>query len=130
MTFSVCPVSAWTVTSPFGWRHHPITGEYTFHSGVDIAAEQGTPIGAVFAGETVYAGQWKGYGNVVVLKHSEDVYTLYGHCERLLVSPEQKVSAKETIATVGSTGFSTGPHLHLEVWYKGQYIDPLSLLGK
>lgn len=122
------PVSeAMTVTSPFGWRVHPISGKRTFHSGVDLAGESGAPIPALFDGDVALAETYGGYGNAVVLRHAGDRYTLYGHCSRLLVAVGQHVEAGEPIALVGSTGNSTGPHVHLEYWVNGEYVDPLQL---
>lgn len=119
---------AFTVTSPFGWRIHPITGEETFHSGVDIGADEGTLISSIFPGEVVYTGPWGGYGNIVVIFHGDGKFTLYGHCSTLLVQKEQKVQRGQAIAQVGSTGFSTGPHVHIEYWVNGEYHDPMEIL--
>jgi murein DD-endopeptidase MepM/ murein hydrolase activator NlpD len=116
-----------TVTSPFGWRNHPVSGKRQFHRGVDIKAPHGTPIVAMFAGEVVWANRHQGYGLTVLVDHGGCTYTLYGHCDRIFVRPKQRVAAGEVIATVGSTGISTGAHLHLEYWHKGRYIDPLTL---
>lgn len=126
-----CPLS-WPVTSPFGWRWHPIYGGESekFHSGVDLGAEEGTPIDAMLDGIVIYAGSWGGYGNVVILQHTNDFFTLYGHCSQILVTNGQQVSAEQPIATVGSTGVSTGPHLHLEVWYQNQYVEPIGFLSQ
>jgi murein DD-endopeptidase MepM/ murein hydrolase activator NlpD len=118
---------AFTVTSPFGWRNHPITGKRHFHRGVDIKARRGTTIIALFAGEVIWANRHQGYGNTVLLDHGNSTYTLYGHCDRILVKPKQRVQASEVIATVGSTGVSTGAHLHLEYWVNRRYVDPLTL---
>lgn len=115
------------VTSAFGWRDHPISGEESFHTGVDIGAEYGTPIGAIWDGTVAYAGWYGGYGNVVVLDHGDTVVTLYGHFAEVTVEPGQSVAAGDLIGYVGSTGYSTGPHLHLELWKEGQYVDPLTI---
>lgn len=121
------PAEAWVKTDSFGWRIHPVTGENKFHTGVDLGADEGTPIGAWTTGTVIYADQWGGYGNTVVIKRDESFYTLYGHCSQLFVVPGQTVEYGQTIAAVGSTGLSTGPHVHVEVWLNGQYIDPLSI---
>lgn len=118
-----------SLTSPFGWRVHPITGNYSFHSGIDIAYEEGTTIGALFPGKVIYSNWWEGYGNVVVLAHDNGSNTVYAHCSALYVSVEQYVTTGEPIVAVGSTGNSTGPHLHLEFWQNGQYVDPCTLFN-
>lgn len=118
-----------TVTSPFGWRIHPISGEYKFHAGTDFGYEHGTPIGAVRAGKVVYSAEWGGYGNCVIIEHGDTDYTLYAHCSSLAVSSGDMVAEGQLIAYVGSTGYSTGPHLHLEWWHNGEYCDPMLLLG-
>lgn len=119
------PAYAWEVTSPFGWRIHPISGEQKFHSGVDLGADYDTPIGAWLPGIVVYAAPWGGYGNAILVQHDNSMYTLYGHCNSLLASVGQQVGYGQIIATVGSTGYSTGPHVHVELWIDGQYADPL-----
>ena len=121
------------VTSPFGWRIHPISGEWKFHAGVDLGYGYGEYIGSLFDGQVVIADNLgDGYGNQVLIYHPAiDSYTRYGHCSQLHVVAGQMVSAGQIIAQVGSTGYSTGPHLHLEyiVNVNGvyQYADPLSL---
>ncbi len=102
------------VTSEFGWRLHPITGERKFHSGIDFGASFGTPIYAVEAGTVDFAGEKGGYGNTVVIKHTK-LSTLYGHARALYVAVGERVTRGQVIAAVGSTGMSTGPHLHFEV---------------
>ncbi len=121
------------VTSPFGWRVHPISGEYKFHSGVDLGFEYGAGIIALFDGEVLISDNLgDGYGNQILIYHADiDAYTRYAHCAQLFVSAGSQVSAGEIIATVGSTGYSTGPHLHLEYIPKVDdqyvYVDPLTL---
>lgn len=121
------------VTSPFGWRVHPISGAWKFHSGVDLGYDYGAYICAVFDGQVVIADNLgDGYGNQVLLYHSAiDAYTRYAHCSVLHVVAGENVQAGQIIAQVGSTGYSTGPHLHLEyivnVNGEYQYADPLSL---
>lgn len=115
------------VSSGFGWRIDPFTHKRAFHSGIDIPAKAGSPIFAVFKGEVMVAGAYRGYGIAVLLHHKAAIYTLYGHCSRVLVKPGQMVKAGEKIATVGSTGMSTGPHLHLEYWVNGRYRNPLEI---
>lgn len=104
------------ITSPYGWRVHPITGERRLHTGTDIGAPEGTPILAAYAGRVATADEMGGYGNAVVIEHnngSQD--TLYGHMSEILVHPGQWVEQGTVIGRVGSTGMSTGPHLHFEL---------------
>lgn len=123
------------VTSSFGWRVHPITGEWRFHSGVDLGYEYGTPVPALFDGVVVQEGNFgDGYGNQILLYHQDmDCYTRYGHLSAINVDDGESVSRGETIGAVGSTGNSTGPHLHLEYIVKNsdtggyEYADPLQL---
>jgi murein DD-endopeptidase MepM/ murein hydrolase activator NlpD len=103
------------ITSAFGWRIHPIFGESRFHSGTDIGADQGTPVLAAFAGKVQLADFMGGYGLAVVLQHNKGTEeTLYGHLSELFVKPGEMVKQGEVIGRVGSTGNSTGPHLHFE----------------
>lgn len=112
-------------TSPFGGRISPITGAWEGHSGVDIGAPYGTPILASTDGVVITAGyNTGGYGNYVVIDHGGGIYTLYAHASSLAVSSGQVVAAGQTIAYVGSTGWSTGPHLHFEVRVNGSCVDP------
>lgn len=121
----ICPVQgSWTLTSPQGWRIHPIYGVRKYHSGADLAAEQGTPIVACQSGTVVYAGWIDGYGNAVIIDHGAGVTSLYGHNSELLVSAGQKVSQGDQIALCGSTGNSTGPHCHWEVRINDHPVDP------
>jgi murein DD-endopeptidase MepM/ murein hydrolase activator NlpD len=103
------------ITSAFGWRIHPVSGESRFHSGTDLGADQGTPVLAAFAGKVEIADFMGGYGLTVVLRHNkESEETLYGHLSELFVKPGETVKQGEVIGRVGSTGVSTGPHLHFE----------------
>ncbi|MCC5897671.1 MAG: M23 family metallopeptidase [Phormidium sp. BM_Day4_Bin.17] len=104
------------ISSFFGWRHHPIAGVRRFHAGTDIAAPTGTPVLAAFSGKVATAEMLGGYGLTVILEHNEGTAeTLYAHLSQLLVRPGQEVQQGQVIGRVGSTGFSTGPHLHFEV---------------
>lgn len=117
------------ITSPFGYRTDPITGEQRYHSGVDISMLLGTPIYAVKDGTVQYVGyDANGYGNYVMINHGDKLVTLYGHCSAILVTAGQKVTTNTIIAKVGSTGRSTGPHLHLEVIVNGEKKNPLDYL--
>ena len=110
--------------SGFGMRMHPIDHTERLHSGMDIAAPTGTPIQAAAAGQVVFSGTQAGYGNVVVIQHEGGYSTLYAHNTANLVSVGTPVSQGQPIATVGSTGRSTGPHLHFEVRKDGKQLDP------
>jgi murein DD-endopeptidase MepM/ murein hydrolase activator NlpD len=116
------------LTSPYGYRIHPIYGVRKLHTGIDISAASGTAIKAAGDGVVVFAGRWGGYGNCVILDHGGGVATLYGHCSRLAVSEGQNVTQGQSIAYVGSTGLSTGPHLHFEVRRDGHPVDPMGYL--
>lgn len=116
------------VTSPYGYRIHPILHTKKFHSGVDIAAPTGTPIVAANEGTVIFSGNRGGYGKCVIIDHGGGIITLYGHCNELSVSSGQSVSRGSTIATVGSTGRSTGPHCHFEVRINGSTTDPMAYL--
>ena len=120
------PIASDEITSDFGWRTHPITGDSRFHSGVDIGGDYGEPIYAAAAGVVVYAGWISGYGYAVIIDHGGGISTLYGHNEQLNVGEGQNVSKGDVIAYCGSTGNSTGPHCHFEVRENGEPVDPMS----
>ena len=121
------PVSG-LVTSRFGWRSHPVSGQDDFHTGVDIAAAQGTPILAALPGVVEQTGYSESYGNFVVLRHSDNLRTTYNHCSEILAREGEQLARGDRIALVGSTGISTGPHLHFEVEVKGLKAGPLQAL--
>ena len=112
------------ITSTFGWRMHPILGFMKLHKGVDIGAAYGSPIYAVGDGTVSFAGRAGGYGNFVKLAHAGGLETGYGHMSRMAVSRGAHVARGQVIGYVGSTGMSTGPHLHWEVWRGGVSVDP------
>jgi murein DD-endopeptidase MepM/ murein hydrolase activator NlpD len=116
------------VTSNFGWRIHPILGYRRFHAGVDFGAGHGSTIQAADAGVVIFSGWYGGYGNAVVVSHGGSLTTLYGHASELYVAEGQTVQQGQAIAAVGSTGFSTGPHLHFEVRQNGEPVNPLEFL--
>jgi murein DD-endopeptidase MepM/ murein hydrolase activator NlpD len=117
------------ISSPFGMRNDPFTGEERFHGGVDVAAPRGAEIRAVADGEVVFSG-WRtgGAGRVVEVRHADGLVTSYAHAERTLVRPGQHVVAGQVVGTVGSSGRSSGPHLHFAASRDGQVIDPSTLL--
>ena len=122
-------VSVARVTSAYGWRTDPFDGTHRRHDGVDIGAPAGTEIPAVRDGTVVYAGDRGGYGRVVIVDHGDGLQTRYAHCRELRVQEGAQVRAGDTLATVGSTGRATGPHLHLEARQDGVHIDPSEFLG-
>ncbi len=118
------------IRSVFGMRRDPINGRMRLHKGVDISARRGTPIEAAAEGRVVFAGRNGGYGKMVMLEHADGRQTLYAHAERLFVKPGDVVKAGQTIAAVGSTGHSTGPHLHFEIREGQNAVNPLKSLIK
>lgn len=112
------------LSSGFGWRIHPIYGYGRMHTGLDITAPWGTPIRAAAAGRVVQSGWSSGYGNAVLIDHGNGYSTLYGHCSSLVSGVGAFVRKGQTIAYVGSTGVSTGPHLHYELMVNGRQVDP------
>ena len=123
----VFPVNG-RITSGFGYRRHPILGTSRLHAGVDFGAPTGTTIYAADAGRVIFAGWYGGYGNTVIVDHGGGISTLYAHCSRLFVSSGQSVGQGRAIAAVGSTGLSTGPHLHFEVRQNGNPVNPMAYL--
>lgn len=116
-----------TISSHFGMRLHPIYGDMRFHHGLDIAAPAGTGIRSIKKGRVVFSGMQSGYGNVIVIDHGDGFTTKYAHNEVNLVKEGDEVDTDTIIGLIGSTGMSTGPHLHFEVRYKGRSVDPLKL---
>lgn len=123
------PLASAALTSRFGARYHPILGGWRQHSGVDLAAATGTPVTAPSPGVVVAAQWWGGYGLFVAVDHGKGVQTRYGHLSQLAVAPGQQVSMGQVLGYVGSTGNSTGPHLHYEMRVNGQPLNPLSATG-
>jgi len=116
------------LSSGFGKREHPRTGEVAFHSGVDIRAASGTPVKATADGIVSVSGWVAGNGNTVVIEHGRGFSTAYAHNKQSLVKVGQKVKRGDTIALSGATGVTTGPHLHYEVWKAGRQVNPISFL--
>ena len=127
---SITPVTEGFYSSNFGWRLDPFTGENAMHEGVDYMVEAGTPILASAGGVVAYADHHPQYGSMVEIDHGNDIVTRYAHASRLLVEVGHVVRRGEKIAEVGSTGRSTGNHLHFEVRYKGIAQNPVRFLQK
>jgi murein DD-endopeptidase MepM/ murein hydrolase activator NlpD len=117
-----------STSSPFGWRIHPILGYRRFHAGMDFAASYGSTIRSADSGTVIFAGWYGGYGKAVIINHGRGITTLYGHTSELYVAEGQGVQRGQAIAAVGSTGLSTGPHLHFEVRHDGTPVDPANFL--
>ena len=116
------------VTSPYGYRTHPIFGDARLHTGVDIGAGYGSPVYAATGGTVVFAGSMSGYGNAIVVDHGGGVATTYNHLSGFSTSQGASVSQGQTIGSVGCTGYCTGPHLHFEVRIGGSPVDPMPYL--
>lgn len=121
------PVSG-EITSPYGYRVHPIWGTTIYHSGIDIGVDEGTPVHAADGGVVVWSGWMGGYGYAVVIDHGNGLSTLYGHNSELAVDEGQSVAKGQVISYAGSTGNSTGPHVHFEVRANGDPVDPMGYL--
>lgn len=125
----ILPVTGGTVTSGFGYRPDPITAEVAFHAGIDIAAEEGTPVLAALGGTVLSVDDHESYGKVIEVDHGRGIVTLYAHCAEVRVSPGDPVAQGDEIATVGMTGRATTPHCHFEVIVAGQPVDPMQFRG-
>ena len=124
----IFPTEHQKITSSFGVRKHPITGEEYKHTGVDIASPSGSDIFASEEGEVIYSDWLESYGKIIILEHSDGYQSMYAHCRSLLVNVGDTVEKNQVIATVGATGNSTGPHLHFEIRKDGEAIDPVTLI--
>lgn len=126
------PVSPFRITSNYGWRIHPIFKSRTFHSGIDIGVPMGTPIYAANSGKVIYSGWYGGYGKVVIIDHgkinNQSTSTLYAHMSSINANLGEYVTKGKKIGNVGTTGYSTGPHLHFEVRRNGQTQNPLNYI--
>ena len=123
-TAFVYPVMGPRMSSDYGVRKHPVMKVRRHHDGIDLAAPTGAPIRAIADGQVLYADPHGGYGRYVVVRHLDGFTSHYGHCEKLEVAPGQKITAGQIIGTVGSSGISTGPHLHFEIRRDGITQDP------
>lgn len=117
------------ISSQFGNRFHPVDKVMKFHAGIDIAVPMGTKVTASASGVVTHAGWKKGYGNLVVVRHNDGKETYYGHLSKITVKENEQVSAGQQVALSGSTGKSTGPHLHFEVRENGAVVNPLKILS-
>ena len=124
------PVHGGWMSSSFGMRNDPFTGHRSYHRGVDIASPMGSPIMAMGDGVVTYAGPKTGYGNMVEVNHGQGYATRYAHASAVLVKVGDVVSRGQAVAKVGTTGRSTGPHLHFEVLRSGQQVDPMGYLER
>ncbi|MBU1022674.1 peptidoglycan DD-metalloendopeptidase family protein [bacterium] len=122
-TFSI-PLKSYTLSSGYGMRNHPVFRRIKHHNGQDLAAPYGTPILAAGAGQVIYAGRKGGYGNMVMINHGRGYATLYAHMSSILASDGQEVMEGQPIGKVGSTGLSTGNHLHFEIRLNGKHRNP------
>ncbi|MDQ7038407.1 MAG: peptidoglycan DD-metalloendopeptidase family protein [Aquificota bacterium] len=116
------------VTSHYGYRTDPFSGKYEFHEGVDIKAPWGTPVRATAEGKVIFAGWKPGYGKTVIIRHAFGYTTLYGHLSRIKVKRGRWVRSGDIIGYVGSSGRSTGPHVHYEVWRYSRKVNPLKYM--
>ncbi|MEA3278818.1 MAG: peptidoglycan DD-metalloendopeptidase family protein [Pseudomonadota bacterium] len=123
------PVSSGYITSKYGYRKHPIRKRTHFHSGVDFAGKRGTPVVAVADGLVVYSGRKNGYGRMVEVRHMDGLITRYAHNQKNLVKEGELVEQGQTIAKLGSSGRSTGPHVHFEVLKDGKAVNPMKYVG-
>lgn len=119
----------WTINSPFGVRHDPMTGVPRMHTGVDLQGSYGESVGASMSGTVAFAGQRTGYGNLVVIDHGHGISTYYAHLSEFAVAAGTPVEAGQVVGYVGTTGRSTGPHLHYEVRANGRPLDPSTLIS-
>ncbi len=120
------PSDTTSISSSYGYRIHPITGENKLHSGMDIPAPMGSPVYSAESGTVLSSGWISGYGNAVVIMHDNGLSTLTGHMSSLNVQSGQRVSRGDVIGYCGSTGNSTGPHVHFEVRINGSTVDPIN----
>lgn len=126
-TAAAHPPAYGVITSRFGLRNHPITNDGDFHTGIDVAAPLGESVYAIYSGQVEEVGVSNIYGNYIRVRHSPRLTSLYGHCSRILPEEGTMVRAGERIGEVGSTGLSTGPHVHLSLLVDGRYVDPMAL---
>jgi murein DD-endopeptidase MepM/ murein hydrolase activator NlpD len=124
------PVTDGYITSPYGRRIDPFTGHFSFHPGLDIGVPFGSQVHAVAAGVVTYAGVRDGYGKVVEIDHGDGYMTRYAHNSKLMAYVGEHVRAGEVISDAGSSGRSTGPHVHFEVWHDGKLVNPTAYVRR
>ena len=124
------PVGKGWLSSPFGYRTDPINGRRVWHKGIDLAGKEGTEIIAVAAGVVVYAGERRGYGQLVEINHGSGYSTRYGHQRELKVKAGDVIRKGDVVGLMGNTGRSTGPHVHFEVLKKGQAVNPSTYIHR
>jgi murein DD-endopeptidase MepM/ murein hydrolase activator NlpD len=129
-SLSGLPVKIGYMSSSYGWRKDPFNGKSSLHNGIDFAGKSGSDVVAVASGVVTFTGRDSGYGNVVEISHGDDYVTRYAHNKETLVHPGDVVRKGETIALMGSTGRSTGSHLHFEVYKNGRSVDPSSYVAR
>ena len=122
------PVPGYSVNSPYGYRMHPVLNTPKMHTGIDIAAPSGTPAVAIDNGKVIFSGTKGGYGSTLMIQHDDGKVTLYAHNSQLLVSVGDRVQKGQAVTKIGSTGMSTGPHLHFEVRINGNHTNPMSYI--
>ncbi len=122
------PLTKGWLSSYYGWRNDPFNGRRAFHHGIDFAGRKGSNVVAVASGLVTSSGKYRGYGNMVAIDHGGGHVTHYAHNKELRVSPGDRVNQGDTIAKMGSTGHSTGPHVHFEVLRHGKKINPIKFI--
>ena len=130
MPFSYTPPLDGTLTSGFGWREDPNTGEEAFHTGLDLAADEGTPFACFADGTVGVVGESTVLGKYLTVRHADGYETLYAHCSKITVSSGQSVLRGDTLGAVGATGNATGAHLHFELLSGSKYLDPITYAAK
>jgi len=124
----ICRPAQGKISSPFGYRINPVSGKLSFHTGIDIAADSGDEVSAAYYGIVEEAGEDGVSGKYLKINHGNGIQTFYAHCSRLYAAVGDKVDAGETVALVGSTGWSTGPHLHFAIVINGIYCNPAYII--
>lgn len=122
------PVASDIISSGYGWRKDPFTGKLSFHKGLDYKVKENTPVFPALPGKVILSANSPSYGNYIILEHSDDLKTLYAHLNKSIVKANQEVNQDDIIAYSGKSGRATGYHLHFEIYYKNNTIDPKKLL--
>ena len=119
------PITWRGITSPYGYRYHPVLKRKRLHSGVDLRASMNTPVYSAYSGKVTYAGWMRGYGKIIIIQHPHGYSTRYAHLNKILVKKGASINRRKLIGKSGNTGISTGPHLHYEIRYKGEPLNPI-----